>query len=86
MLSENGLHESAVRAAINTEEPSIGHWWKQWNATTCYEAFPNSPVKTGGTLNHVRMRYLSTAPCCCTVLLVLLLRAAGAAECCCRRS
>jgi hypothetical protein len=76
MLSENGLHESAVRAAINTEEPSIGHWWKQWNATTCYEAFPNSPVKTGGTLNHVRMRYLllrallhsaagAAAPCCC---------------------
>ena len=29
MLSENGLHESALRTAINTDEPSIGHWWKR---------------------------------------------------------
>ena len=45
VLSENGLHESALRMAINTEAPSIGHWWKTWNATTCYETFPaaNSP-------------------------------------------
>ena len=40
MLSENGVHEAALRTAINTEEPSIGYWWKRWNATTCYEAFP----------------------------------------------
>ena len=55
MLSENGLHESALRTAINTEEPSIGHWWKKWNATTCYEAFPNtnSPSNPSGTLNHI---------------------------------
>ena len=26
MLTENGLHEAALRTAINTEEPSIGHW------------------------------------------------------------
>ena len=37
-----GLHESALRTAISTEEPSIGYWWKRWNATTCYEAFPDT--------------------------------------------
>jgi len=34
ILSENGLHESALRTAVTTDEPSIGHWWKKWNATT----------------------------------------------------
>ena len=55
LLSENGLHEAALRTAVNTEEPSIGHWWKKWNATTCYEAFPNSNSDTNahGTLNHI---------------------------------
>ena len=55
MLSENGLHETALRAAINTEEPSIGHWWEKWNATTCYEAFPatNNATNTHGSLNHI---------------------------------
>ena len=55
MLSENGLHESALRTAINTDEPSIGHWWKEWNATTCFEAFPNtnSATNPSGTLNHI---------------------------------
>ena len=32
VLSENGMHESALRTAVSTEEPSIGHWWKKWNA------------------------------------------------------
>ena len=55
LLSENGLHETALRAAINTEEPSIGHWWKKWNATTCYEAFPgaNDATNSHGSLNHI---------------------------------
>lgn len=52
MLSENGLHESALRTAINTEEPSIGHWWKKWNATTCYEAFPNTNNATSTYLRN----------------------------------
>ena len=51
-LSENGLHEQALRTAINTEEPSIGHWWKKWNATTCYEAFPNTNNATSELLFH----------------------------------
>ena len=42
VLTENGMHESALRMAIGTEEPSIGHWWKKWNATTCFETFPSS--------------------------------------------
>lgn len=50
VLSENGLHEAALRTAINTEEPSIGHWWKKWNATTCFEAFPDSNNATSATL------------------------------------
>lgn len=55
VLSENGLHETALRTAINTEEPSIGHWWKKWNATTCYEAFPNTNNASNprGSLNHI---------------------------------
>lgn len=57
MLSENGLHETALRTAINTNQPSIGHWWKAFNATTCYESFWASPNVTPGTaqlsLNHI---------------------------------
>jgi alpha-L-rhamnosidase len=54
VLSEHGMHEAALRAAINTDEPSIGHWWKRWNATTCYEAFPGSPLTNQtGSLNHI---------------------------------
>ena len=55
-MSEHGLHESALRAAISTDEPSIGHWWKAFNATTCYEAFPGGPDVSNdmhGTLNHI---------------------------------
>ena len=55
LLSENGLHETALRTAISTDEPSIGYWWKKWNATTCYEAFPaeNSPDNRQRSLNHI---------------------------------
>jgi alpha-L-rhamnosidase len=60
VLSENGLHETALRTATSTEEPSWGHWWKAYNATTCYEAFPNNPFPSKqnepagiGTLNHI---------------------------------
>ena len=38
VLSENGLHETALRTATNTDEDSWGYWWKN-NATTCYEAW-----------------------------------------------
>lgn len=60
ILSDNGLHETALRTAMGTQEPSWGHWWKAWNATTCYEAFPNNPFPSQqnephgiGTLNHI---------------------------------
>ena len=46
MLSENGLHESALRTAINTDEPSIGHWWKKWNATTVRNNRPAIPCES----------------------------------------
>ena len=53
VLSENGLHEAALRAATTTQEPSWGHWWSQ-NATTCFEAWANAPMLPDqGTLNHV---------------------------------
>jgi hypothetical protein len=49
VLSENGLHRTALRAATATTMPSWGWWWTQ-NASTCWEAFPGG----GGTRNHVR--------------------------------
>ena len=52
VLSENGLHETALRTATGTAEPSWGWWWTQ-NLTTCAEAFPNNFATQHGTLNHV---------------------------------
>ena len=48
VLSENGLHRTALRAATATAMHSWGWWWTQ-NATTCWEAFPGG----GGTRNHI---------------------------------
>ena len=48
VLSENGHHRTALRAATTTQAPSWGWWWTQ-NATTCWEAFPGG----GGTRNHI---------------------------------
>ena len=48
VLSENGLHRTALRAATATTMPSWGWWWTQ-NATTCWEAFPGG----GATRNHI---------------------------------
>eukprot|EP01047_Picozoa_sp_COSAG01_P034302 COSAG01_NODE_2570_length_7441_cov_2.829202_4_plen_355_part_00 len=39
VLSDNGLHSSAMRVATQTTEPSWGYWWSQ-NSTTCWETFP----------------------------------------------
>ena len=57
VLSENGLHETALRTATGTVEPSWGWWWQQ-GLTTCAEAFPNTRAADGtgsphGTLNHI---------------------------------
>eukprot|EP00038_Savillea_parva_P031128 m.83033 g.83033 ORF g.83033 m.83033 type:complete len:249 (+) comp9514_c0_seq2:53-799(+) len=54
VLSSNGLHDSALRMATQTAEPSWGWWWTQ-NATTCWEAWPGGmiPGDSGGTHNHI---------------------------------
>ena len=56
VLSENGLHESALRVATQTAAPSWGYWWTQ-GATTCWEAWPGGASPVGppgdGTKNHV---------------------------------
>ena len=54
MLSENGLHETALRTATGTNSPSWGYWWSQ-GLTTCAEAFTNNFTTQieGGTLNHI---------------------------------
>lgn len=48
VLSDNGLHKSAMRVATQTTEPSWGYWWTQ-NSTTCWEAFPGG----SDTRNHI---------------------------------
>jgi alpha-L-rhamnosidase len=48
VLSENGLHSTALRVATTTQKPSWGWWWSQ-NATTCWEAFGGG----GLTRNHI---------------------------------
>jgi hypothetical protein len=56
VLSDNGLHESALRVATQTAAPSWGFWWTQ-GATTCWEAWPGGASPVGrpgdGTKNHV---------------------------------
>ena len=46
VLSENGRHETALRAATTTAEDSWGFWWAN-NATTCYESWPIDQVASG---------------------------------------
>ena len=36
VLSSNGLHDTALKMATQTQEPSWGWWWTK-NATTCWE-------------------------------------------------
>jgi alpha-L-rhamnosidase len=36
-LSSHGLHSAALRIATQTTEPSWGHWFSAYNATTCHE-------------------------------------------------
>jgi len=49
VLSENGLHSTALRVATTTQEPSWGWWWAN-NATTCWEAFGGGQSLTR---NHI---------------------------------
>ena len=48
VLSDTGLHETAIRTATSTEEPSWGYWWTQ-NSSTCWESWPLGH----GTRNHI---------------------------------
>jgi alpha-L-rhamnosidase len=48
VLSDNGLHSSAMRVATQTTEPSWGWWWTQ-NSTTCWEAFPENESDKAST-------------------------------------
>ena len=48
VLSDNGLHETAIRTATSTAEPSWGFWWTQ-NSSTCWESWPLGH----GTRNHI---------------------------------
>lgn len=61
VLSSNGKHESALKLATQTAEPSWGFWWAN-NATTCWEnwpgngGYPDPDWKSGdsaGTRNHI---------------------------------
>ena len=48
VLSDNGLHATALRAATSVTEPSWGYWWSQ-NSSTCWESWPAGH----GTRNHI---------------------------------
>lgn len=48
VLSEHGLHSTALQAATSVQEPSWG-WWFAQGSTTCWEQFPAA----GGTRNHI---------------------------------
>ena len=56
LLSENGQHETALRVATGTDEPSWGYWLTQ-NATTCWESWPKVSTvdvpKNGQSFNHI---------------------------------
>ena len=66
VLSEFGLHESALRVATQTAAPSWGYWWTQ-GATTCWEAWPGGTSPDGrpgdGTKNHVSTPTHTAWPC-----------------------
>merc|ERR1719265_2756950 len=61
VLSSNGKHDSALKLATQTAEPSWGFWWAN-NATTCWENWPGNsgypdpdwhPPESEGTRNHI---------------------------------
>jgi alpha-L-rhamnosidase len=64
VLSDHGLHSSAMKVATQTTSPSWGFWWSQ-GSTTCWETFPtneNATSAAGGpghtpqgqtTKNHI---------------------------------
>jgi alpha-L-rhamnosidase len=47
-LSSHGLHSAALRVATQTTEPSWGHWFSAYNATSCHEKWTSDSSR-----NHV---------------------------------
>lgn len=52
VLSDNGLHETALKTATMTTAPSWGYWWAR-NSSTCWESWPLKEGHGSGTLNHI---------------------------------
>ena len=52
VLSDNGLHETALRTATTTTAPSWGYWWSR-NSSTCWESWPLGSGHGSGTVNHI---------------------------------
>jgi hypothetical protein len=52
VLSDNGLHDTALRTATTTNAPSWGFWWSR-NSSTCWESWPLDGGHGAGTVNHI---------------------------------
>lgn len=52
VLSDNGLHETALKTATRNTVPSWGFWWTQ-NSSTCWESWPLGDGHGSGTVNHI---------------------------------
>ena len=52
VLSDNGLHQTALKTATMTTAPSWGFWWAR-NSSTCWESWPLKDGHGSGTLNHI---------------------------------
>ena len=52
VLSDNGLHETALKTATATTAPSWGYWWTL-NSSTCWESWPLDSGHGSGTVNHI---------------------------------
>ena len=58
VLSDNNLHETALKTATTTTQPSWGYWWTQ-NSTTCWESWS---VKEDPFLPRICSRTPTTPP------------------------
>jgi hypothetical protein len=52
VLSDNGLHATALKTATMTTAPSWGYWWAR-NSSTCWESWPLKNGHGSGTMNHI---------------------------------
>lgn len=51
VLSENGLHSTALKVATKRTPPSWGAWLQE-GSTTCREAWVRTGAELGASLNH----------------------------------